>query len=113
MDGPEQEPISEDRPENEKPPRPPAWPYGLLIFLVTPLLIGGVGYIFPSAGCGFGMLLYAVELWTGLTLRGGADDRLGRSLIFALVATCATVGLGILILSGMCLMGGVGGGSFN
>jgi hypothetical protein len=115
MDGPELEPLPEDRPVDEKLPRPPAWPYGLLIFLVTPLLVGGVGYFFPSAGCGFAGLVYLVELIGGLVLREGHDDRLGRSLIFAVVATCGVVALGVLILAGVCLVGGGGsrGSGFN
>jgi hypothetical protein len=104
MDEPEQEPLQEDRQEEAKSPLPPAWPYGLLIFLVTPVLIGFVGNYFPQAGCVLGILVYLAELIVGLNLRWGDHDRLGRALVFAVMATGATVALTVLVISGICLV---------
>jgi hypothetical protein len=105
MDGPEQEPpLHEGRQDDETPPRPPAWPYGLLIFVVTPVLVGAVGNFFPQAGCVFAGLIYLAELIGGQSLRWGDHDRLGRALVFAVVATGATVALIVLVIGGICMV---------
>jgi hypothetical protein len=105
MDEPVLEPYQEGRQDDAKPRLPLAWPYGILILLVNPLLIAGVGYLYPAVGCGFTVVLYLAEMIGGLILRGGEHDRLGRALIFAVVATCAVVAVGLLVISGICLVG--------
>jgi hypothetical protein len=104
MDEPEQEPLHAGRQADAEPPLPLAWPYGLLILLVTPVLIGFVGIYFPQAGCVFGVLLYLAELIVGLSLKFGDHDRLGRALVFAVMATGATAAVTLLVIGGICMV---------
>lgn len=103
----------------DAPPRPRAWPFGVLIGLANLLLLPFLFLvlvdlttsIFPATNDNLLWVpvpLLAVaavpgaQLAAGLRLRGGARDRLGRALIWG--AAIALAGLAVLaLLFGICV----------